>query len=80
MALLALAIHLWTVVLVFRFGAGLFRTALAFFFPVIAEIAVGAAFWNAVGFFNPYCLALLAYVGLWLASWLGFLRLAVSER
>jgi hypothetical protein len=79
LSLLGFAIHIWTVILVAQFGMGFSFIVMALFTPVFPEIALGYVFWVTDGLFHPYCLALLSYVGLSVASLLGVLLLSKLE-
>ena len=76
--LLGGALHLWTVLQLFRLGGGVVLSAAAFVLPVIAEIAARVVSYRADGLGSPYCVALLAYGWLLLANWLGFVLLSDS--
>jgi len=79
LTLLGGALHLWTVLQLFRLGGGVVLSAVAFILPVIAEIAAGVVSYGADGLGSPYCVALLAYGWLVLANWLGLMLLSDSS-
>jgi hypothetical protein len=66
---LRVAIHLWTVLIVAWQGAEVPAVVAAFFLPVLAELTLGAMYWDTTGVLHPYCVVLLSYVSLWGASW-----------
>src|SRR5262245_65870308 len=76
--LLGGALHLWTVLQLWRLGAGVGLSAAALVLPGIAEIAAGVVSYKADGWGSPYCVAVLAYGWLVLANWLGFVLLSNS--
>jgi hypothetical protein len=67
---LGVALHCWTVLLVAGQGMDLPTVLAAVFLPGIAELALGALYWEAAGVLHPYCVGLLVYGGLWGAGWL----------
>jgi hypothetical protein len=74
--LLGGALHLWTVLQLWRLGAGVGLSAAALVLPGIAEVAAGVVSYRAEGWGSPYCVTLLAYGWLVLANWLGFVLLS----
>jgi hypothetical protein len=67
---LGVALHCWTVLLVAGQGADLPTALAAVFLPVVAELTLGARYWDTAGVLHPYCVGLLLYGGLWGARWL----------
>jgi hypothetical protein len=74
---LGVLIHIWTVVLAFQL-CGFWCSLAALFFPVVSEVLLAARFWTDYGF-NFYCVALLAYAGLWVIGWVAVLVIALLE-
>ena len=74
--LLGGALHLWTVLQLWRLGAGVGLSAAALVLPGIAEVAAGVVSYRAEGVGSVYCVALLAYGWLVVANWLGFVLLS----
>jgi len=69
-SILGLIIHVWTIVISFSVS-GLFAAVLTLMFPVLSEI-----FWffnvgSNVGFGTTYCVAIIAYIGLFGVVFLG---------
>lgn len=61
LAILGLVIHVWTIVLAFSFS-GIFAAVLTLIFPVFSEIYWFLKVGLNIGFDNNYCLAIIAYV------------------
>jgi hypothetical protein len=76
---LGLALYLWTVVLVAQLGMEVAAVVGSVFFPAVAALLLGWLSWRGAGLSDPYCLALLVYGGLWLASWLSIALLLRAE-
>ena len=71
MAILGAIIHVWTIVIAFA-ASGLFAAVLSLVFPVLAQLYWGLMIWNMTGtLWNYYCLALIAYVGLFMVIGIG---------
>ena len=71
MAILGAVIHIWTILVAFL-ASGLFAAVLSLIFPVLAQLYWGIRIWNATGtLWNNYCLAVIAYVALWIVVGIG---------
>lgn len=76
---LGLALPLWTVLLVAQLGMDVTAVVATILFPEVAALLLVWGAWRAEGLSDPYCLALLVYRGLWLASWLSIALLLRAE-
>lgn len=70
-AFLGMALHLWTVVI--AFGAkGFLGGIVTLIFPLIAQVYWFISLWSVTGTIaNPYCLAVIAYLLLWVVMIIG---------
>jgi hypothetical protein len=69
--ILALVIHVWTIVIAFS-ETGLFGGALTLVFPIFSEVYWFIRVWHALGIDSMYCVAILAYLGLWIVGSIAF--------
>lgn len=69
-AILGAVIHVWTIIIAFSVS-GFFLAVLTLIFPVISEIYWFFKVGTNVGFGATYCLAIMAYVGLFGIGLLG---------
>ena len=69
-SVLGLVIHVWTIVIAFSVS-GLFAAVLTLIFPVLSEIYWFFKVGSNVGFGATYCVAIMAYVGLFGVVFLG---------
>ena len=68
--ILGLVIHVWTIVIAFTIS-GLFAAVFTLVFPVLSELYWFVKVWSNVGLDSTYCMAILAYVGLFIVAILG---------
>lgn len=76
-SILGLVIHVWTIVIAFS-ASGLFAAVLTLVFPVLSEIYWFLGIGSNFGFGATYCLAIMAYVGLFGVMFLG--AMIISSR
>ena len=75
-SVLGLVIHVWTVVIAYL-TSGLFAAVLTLIFPVISEIYWFFKVGSNLGFGVNYCVAIMAYILLWVVAFVG-LKIASS--